>query len=59
MSKELNECDYCGVGFIVTLTDDDETVKFCPACGESLDDYILDRDPYMDEDDEEWYDSEE
>ncbi len=53
-NKQLQDCNYCGVEFIVKYVDEDETVKFCPACGESLDDYILDSDSYMDEDGE-WY----
>lgn len=55
MSKQLKECNFCGVEFIVNFVDEDEIVKFCPACGESLDDYILDSDSYADEDDG-WYD---
>jgi uncharacterized paraquat-inducible protein A len=58
-TNKFIECQYCGVEFQVRFVDDDGTVEHCPACGESLDDYILDEDSFAEQDDDSWYESEE
>lgn len=59
MKSKFQECNFCGVEFFVKYVDDDETVRFCPSCGESLDDYILDEDSFAEMDDDVWFESEE
>jgi predicted nucleic acid-binding Zn-ribbon protein len=55
MSDNELECNYCGVVFDVSFEEEDETVKYCPACGESMTDYILDEDSFNSEGVDEWY----
>jgi len=59
MSNKFVDCNFCGVEFVVKFIDEDEELKYCPACGESLDDYILDEDSFAEMDDDTWFELEE
>jgi|TARA_B110000908_G_C10010516_1_gene338350 rRNA maturation endonuclease Nob1 len=37
---EKTLCNYCGSQFLVIFEEEEEELKFCPSCGEDIDNYI-------------------
>tara|TARA_E500000178_G_scaffold319363_1_gene341577 strand:- start:4640 stop:4897 length:258 start_codon:yes stop_codon:yes gene_type:complete len=37
---EKTECHYCGSQFLVIFEEEEEVIKYCPSCGEKIEDYI-------------------
>ena len=37
---EKTQCNYCGSQFLVIFEEEEEVIKYCPSCGEKIEDYI-------------------
>ena len=54
INRVEEKCPYCDTQFMIEFELEDDELVFCPSCGEELPDPELEREPWQEEDEDEY-----